>query len=213
MKPVATGRRPLRPDEIGVFGGSCAVGDMINDDVVTIEQASWAGCGAADLNPYAFDWGVSPHIAAACAGARIDIEHIAAAFDRLAGRVDAVVVEGTGGWLAPIGDSRTMADVAQRLKLPVVLVVGLRLGCLNHALLSVQAIGASALTLAGWIGSVLSADMPALAQNIATLDAMLSVPRLALLPHARAADGDVDHVRHAADALFAAQPRGDRGAK
>ena len=87
---------------------------------------------------------------------RIEPERFAAAYERLAARCDAVVVEGTGGWFAPIGECGTMADIAQRLALPVVLTVGLRLGCLNHALLTAQAIGVSNLRLAGWIGSVLS---------------------------------------------------------
>ena len=113
-----------------------------------------------------------------------------------------MVVEGTGGWLAPIGELGTMADIAQRLDLPVVLTVGLRLGCLNHALLTVQAIGVSNLKLAGWIGSVLRPDMPALEQNLATLDALLGVPRLALLPYSIAADADASHVIAAAAALF-----------
>src|SRR6202451_4714799 len=100
-------------------------------------------------------------------------ERVAAAYERLSARCEAVVVEGTGGWFAPIGECGTMADIAQRLELPVVLTVGLRLGCLSHALLSVQAIGVSNLKLAGWIGSVLAPDMPALQENLATLDAML----------------------------------------
>jgi dethiobiotin synthetase len=95
-----------------------------------------------------------------------------------------------------------MADIAQRLGLPVVLTVGLRLGCLNHALLSVQAIGVSNLKLAGWIGSVLAPHMPALQENLATLDSMLGVPRLALLPYSIATDADASHVVAAAAALF-----------
>ncbi len=202
MKPVATGCRALRATELAVFAGFYAVGDMINDDVVSIAALSPPDCDRVDINPYCLDWGVSPHIAAARAGVRIEPERIAAAYERLAARCEAVVVEGTGGWYAPIGEYGTMADIAQRLELPVVLTVGLRLGCLNHALLSVQAIGMSNLRLAGWIGSVLSPDMPALEENLATLESLLGVPRLALLPYSIDRSGDASHVAGAVAALF-----------
>jgi dethiobiotin synthetase len=202
MKPVATGCRALTARELSMFAGFYTVGDMINDDVAAIAALSPPDCDRTDLNPYSFDWGVSPHIAADRAGVRIEPERIAAAYGRLAMHCDAVVVEGTGGWFAPIGELGTMADIAQRLGLPVVLTVGLRLGCLNHALLSVQAIGVSNLKLAGWIGSVLAPHMPALEENLATLDSMLGVPRLALLPYSIATDADASHVVAAAAALF-----------
>lgn len=202
MKPVATGTRPVTAPELPIFAGFCAVGDLINDDVVAIAALSPPDCERLDINPYCFDWGVSPHIASARAGVRIEPERVAAAYERLAARCDAVVVEGTGGWFAPIGECGTMADIAQRLALPVVLTVGLRLGCLNHALLTAQAIGVSNLQLAGWIGSVLSPDMPALDENVAALDALLGVPRLALLPYSVATDDDATHMGVAAAALF-----------
>jgi dethiobiotin synthetase len=202
MKAVATGCRSIGAQELAVATGFYAVGDMINDDVISIAAVSAPDCDRLDINPYCFDWGVSPHIAAHRAGVRIEPERVAAAYERLAARCDAVVVEGTGGWFAPIGECGTMADIAQRLALPVVLTVGLRLGCLNHALLSVQAIGMSNLKLAGWIGSVLAPNMPAVEENLATLDAMLGVPRLALLPYAAVTDGDASHVVAAAAALF-----------
>jgi dethiobiotin synthetase len=202
MKPVATGTRPVTASELPIFAGFCAVGDLINDDVVAIAALSPPDCEHLDVNPYCFDWGVSPHIAAGRAGVRIEPERVAAAYERLAQRCDVVVVEGTGGWFAPIGECGTMADIAQRLALPVVLIVGLRLGCLNHALLSAQAIGVSNLQLAGWIGSVLAPDMPALEENLAALDALLGVPRLALLPYSVSTDDDASHMRAAVAALF-----------
>jgi dethiobiotin synthetase len=202
MKPVATGCRPLAAHELPIFAGFYAIGDKINDDVIAIRTLSPPDCDGLDINPYCFEWGVSPHIAAGRVGVRIEPEHVAAAYERLAARCQGVVVEGTGGWLAPIGELGTMADIAQRLALPVVLTVGLRLGCLNHALLSVQAIGGSNLKLAGWIGSVLSPDMPALQENLEALDTLLGVPRLALLPYSLAPDGDASHLVGAAAALF-----------
>ena len=202
MKPVATGSRPLTASELTTAGGFYSLGDMINDDVAQIYALSAPDCDRSDINPYCFEWAVSPHIAADQSGVRIEPEHVAAAYGRLAARVDAVVVEGTGGWLAPIGELGTMADIAARLNLPVVLTVGLRIGCLNHALLTVQAIGVSNLKLAGWIGSVLRPDMPALEQNLATLDALLGVPRLALLPYSITTEADASHMVAAVATLF-----------
>jgi dethiobiotin synthetase len=125
---------------------------VINEDVDSITTASGKnGAAAADINPYCFEWPVSPHIGAERVGIVVDMGRIVTAYERLALDQDIVVVEGAGGWLAPIGPVATMADVTAALQLPVVLVVGLRLGCLNHALLSAQAIaraGAPAWTVA-----------------------------------------------------------------
>ncbi|HEX4051203.1 MAG TPA: dethiobiotin synthase [Steroidobacteraceae bacterium] len=174
-----------------------------NEDVALIQAANERALAAGatgpalDANPYCFQWPISPHLAAHRAGVTIDPLHIAAAARKLvarpaqAGQDALLLVEGTGGWLAPIGPGRTMADVAAALGLPVVLVVGLRLGCLNHALLSARAITGSALPLAGWIGSHIEPQMLALDENIATLDEWLPAPRLGLLAHSASplADG------------------------
>ncbi len=168
-----------------------------------IRTALSAAVRAAE-NPYCFKWPVSPHLAARRAGVTIDPAHISAAAQVLAdaGGAEMLLVEGTGGWLAPIdAEERTMADIAAALGLPVVLVVGLRLGCLSHALLTVRAITASRLPLAGWIGSQAQADMLALDENIATLDARLPAPRLGLLPYSPGALEDASHLSHAALAL------------
>ena len=154
-----------------------------------------------EIATYHLDAAVSPHIAAAREGIEIDLERIASAYAHLAARASVVLVEGTGGWLAPISDRHTMADVATRLALPVVLVVGLRLGCLNHALLTSQAIARSGLPLAGWIGSVLDPAMLELEANLETLEARLPAARLALLPYDPLASGDRLPLRAAAAAL------------
>jgi len=98
MKPVATGCRPLTASELAMAGGFYSAGDMINDDVASLIALSPPDCPRIDINPYCFDWGVSPHIAADRDGVRIEPEHVAAAYGRLAAQVDAVVVEGTGDW-------------------------------------------------------------------------------------------------------------------
>src|SRR5664279_4960835 len=133
MKPVAT----------GCFWKD---GHLISEDALYISQNSQQVSTYDQLNPYALAEPLSPHIAARRAGVRIDIERIVEAAQELAQAHELLLVEGTGGWLAPIGGGRTMADVARALAVPVVLVVGLRLGCLNHAQLTAAAIRATPLT-------------------------------------------------------------------
>src|SRR5471032_2963807 len=120
MKPVAS----------GMIAKNAA---FINEDAHAIAELSTGECPLADITPYSFDWAVSPHIAAEHAGIVIDLAVIVSAYGRLAAGCDLLIVEGTGGWLTPIGEQATMADLARALRLPVVLVVGMRLGCLNHA--------------------------------------------------------------------------------
>ena len=125
---------------------------------------------------------LSPHIAAARAGVQIDLAAIVRSYQALAAQADAVVVEGAGGFHVPLTDTLTGADLAQALALPVVLVVGLRLGCLNHALLTAEAIRARGLTLAGWVANRVDPDMEAVEDNIAYLRARLNAPLLADVP-------------------------------
>jgi dethiobiotin synthetase len=200
MKPVASGT-----DDAGV-----------NEDVARIHAANIASLAASEAaagaswqaaqNPYCFSWPVSPHLAARRAGVVIEPARILEAAKALAaqaGRGGLLLVEGTGGWLAPIGADRTMADVAETLGLPVVLVVGLRLGCLSHALLTARAIAAGPLRLAGWIGSHLDPDMLLPEENLASLDAALSpAPRLGLLPHGQDPGDDPQHLQPAAQTLW-----------
>jgi len=132
-------------------------------------------------NPFAFAPAIAPHLAAIEAGIAIDIERIREAYDGLAARADRIVVEGAGGVCVPLDATRDMLDVARALSLPVVLVVGVRLGCLNHALLSAVAIRARGLALAGWVGNRVDPGMPRVEANMSTLDERLSAPRIATL--------------------------------
>jgi dethiobiotin synthetase len=177
MKPVATGTIQ-------------AVSGLINEDVAAISEVSAAEASRADINPYCFNWPVSPHIAAERAGIVIDLAVISRAYARLEACCDVVVVEGTGGWLAPIAAQATMADIAAALQLPVLLVVGMRLGCLNHALLSAQAIAQARAPLIGWIANAIDPAMSALAENVEALQQRLPAPLWAQLPHARDAQHD-----------------------
>ena len=110
------------------------------------------------INPYCFLPAIAPHIAAQRAGVTIDISVIAKFYKELAEKAELVIVEGAGGLLVPLNAQRDCADLAKELALPVILVVGMRLGCLNHALLTVEAIAARGLTLSGWVANVLDGD-------------------------------------------------------
>jgi dethiobiotin synthetase len=169
MKPIAAGA------ELTEQG-------LRNEDAVALMRASNIDAPYDVVNPYCLPAPVSPHIAAHEAGVVIDISRITDSFNKLTVHADYVVVEGAGGWLVPIDDRATMADIARALGLPVVLVVGLRLGCLNHALLSAQAIQASGLKLAAWIGNQIDPDFARLPENLATLEQRLHMPPAAIVP-------------------------------
>lgn len=166
MKPVAAGTTLMD-------------GLQVNDDVQALRAASNCRVPPALDNPVLLPDPVSPHIAAARAGVRIDIPHLVACHRQLMLLADAVVVEGAGGFLVPLSDTETGADLAQALGLPVVLVVGLRLGCLNHALLTAEAIRSRGLTLAGWVANQVDPAMTAPDDNIAFLRQRLAAPLLA----------------------------------
>lgn len=176
MKPVAAGCDWVE----GVNGHP---GQWLNEDVVAMREASSLHVPSSFDNPYALPLAASPHIAARQAGTEIDLAHIEASFHALQQHADAVVVEGAGGFIVPLcetpGCFETSADLAQRLRLPVIMVVGLRLGCLNHALLTQEAILARGLTLAGWVANVVEPGMVEQAANLATLKAHLQAPMLA----------------------------------
>lgn len=159
-----------------------------NEDVDALRAASNVAVPAELDNPYLLPDPVSPHIAANNAGVRIDVGLIAQRCAALRERADAVVVEGAGGFLVPLNESHNGADLAAALGLPVILVVGLRLGCLNHALLTRDAIAARGLPLAGWICNRLDPQMPEQAANIDYLRAQIAAPLLADWPFAPRAD-------------------------
>ncbi len=160
-----------------------------NEDAVLLQQHSNIELDYDLINPYAVEPAIAPHIAAADQGIRIDIETLYQKLQTIEQQSDCVVVEGAGGWLVPLNDFQTMADLAKRFQLPVILVVGMRLGCINHALLSVEAIRATGLPLVGWIANQVSAEMNCLDENIATLQQMIDAPMLGQIPHLEWLDG------------------------
>ena len=166
MKPVAAGT-----DENGR-----------NDDVEALIAASGVKAPRDLVNPYLFAPAIAPHIAAVEAGRPIDLERIAQSFAALRPLADAIIVEGVGGFCVPLGPQVDAADLAQRLALPVILVVGMRLGCINHALLSAQAIAARGLRLAGWVANRIDPNMARFDENLASLEARLAAPLLGVIP-------------------------------
>lgn len=175
MKPVASGC-----ERIG--------GEWKNADALALQAAGEPGIAYADINPFALQHPLAPELAARDAGIEISLPPILDAHARLADRCDALIVEGVGGWAAPLSASLMQADLVRALRLPVLLVVGLRLGCLNHALLSARAIAADGAHLAGWIASHVDPAMERVEDNVAMLRERMPAPCWGVLPHAPDAD-------------------------
>jgi dethiobiotin synthetase len=163
------------------------------------------------VNPYAFADPIAPHLAAADVGIEIEIGLVAGAFAALSTMSQFTVVEGVGGWMAPLGPTLMQSGLAQALRLPVILVVGLRLGCLSHALLTARAIQADGCELLGWVGNCIDADMLRVADNLATLRERLPVPCMGVLPYSRPADASelATHLDAACDWLSIPAPGPD----
>ena len=170
MKPVAAGLESINDE-------------WCNEDVLRLEAAGNVVAPLALRCPYLLRAPMSPHLAAREEGIDISLQPLMAAYRGLSQIADAVVVEGAGGFRVPLADDLDGADLAVALGLPVILVVGLRLGCLNHALLTAEAIRSRGLHLAGWVGSTIDPHMLALQANIDTLLARLGAPLLGVLPH------------------------------
>ena len=184
---VRTGRRiaVMKPVAAGAVRSPAG---LRNDDALALMRAANVDAPYECINPFCLEPPVSPHIAARSAAVRIDIGHIVACFRALADRADYVVVEGAGGWLAPVSETRSMADVARALGLPVLLVVGMKLGCLNHAQLTARAVRADGQTLGGWIANRLDPSLACAEENLATLTRLLGCEPLTVLPYCRMPD-------------------------
>jgi dethiobiotin synthetase len=165
-----------------VAAGTDAAGR--NDDVEAIRAASSLVLPADIVNPYCFAAAIAPHLAAAEEGRHIDFAPIVSASRQAGQAADVVIVEGVGGFRVPLGTAGDSADLAVALGLPVIFVVGMRLGCINHALLTVEAIAARGLTLAGWVANRIDPAMARFAANLQTLQELLPAPLLGVVPHA-----------------------------
>jgi len=169
MKPVASGCERID-------------GAWRNEDALALQAASDPRPDYADLNPFALPEPLAPELAARAVGVSVELAPLLDGFARLRIQADVVVVEGVGGWAAPLAGALDQADLVRALDAPVVLVVGLRLGCLNHARLSARAIAADGCRLVGWIASEVDPEMACREENMALLAARLAAPCLGRLP-------------------------------
>lgn len=170
-KPV-----PMKPIAAG------ADGDANDDTLALLRAAGWPRERASLVTPVLLREALAPHIAAAHEGREISLDPVIAAWRSLRAQGDFLVVEGVGGWKVPLGRTLTTVDLARVFGMPVVLVVGLRLGCLNHALLTAQAVAHDGFRLAGWIGSCVDPRMAAREENIEALAKRLGAPCIGILP-------------------------------
>ncbi|HEU0276991.1 MAG TPA: dethiobiotin synthase [Rhodanobacteraceae bacterium] len=192
MKPVAT-------------GGADTPDGLRHPDALALIAASDPKPAYADCNPFCFAEHVSPHIAAAEAGVEVTLPPIEDAYDRIALDVQAVVVEGAGGWLAPLSNLLRSSAIPRQLNLPVILVVGLKPGCLNHAQLSVRAVHANDCELVGWIGNRIDPAFAHPKEHLATLNRVLGAPCLGVVGHDVMPAAAAAALRDAADAVTIAR--------
>lgn len=175
MKPVAAG---------------CNADDQ-NEDALQLLAAGNVAASYGLINPYGFLPAIAPHLAARHAGVEIRFARITESYQKLAALADVVIVEGAGGLLVPLNEQQDGADLIRVLGLPVILVVDMRLGCLNHALLTAEAIAARGLTLAGWVANVIDADMILVGENLAVLQQRIASPLLGVVPYMTQPDARV----------------------
>ncbi len=188
MKPVAS-------------GATLTAAKLRNDDALHLLRQFSAYSGRVldyrTVNPYVFEPPVAPHIAADWADTRIDPDVIATAFNKIVTYADIVLVEGIGGWCVPLGDHLMLVDLVRRLELSVILVVGLRLGCINHALSTARLIEADGVDFGGWIASQVDPSYHTVKQTLSSLNARIGAPFLGSLPYMARFD-----VQQAADCLL-----------
>ena len=170
MKPIAAGA-----ESIG--------GRLVNEDVAALTSVATVRAPDHLVNPYCLQEAIAPHIAAEREGVAIELGRIESAYLELAGLAQYVVVEGAGGFLVPLGRAFDTADLASALRLPVLIVVGMRLGCLNHALLTAAAVRAAGLAIAGWVANHIDADMLCPDENVAALADRMGAPLVARIAY------------------------------
>jgi len=165
---VAQGQKEvgMKPDAAGC---ELVNGEWLNQDVQKLTAASNVKAPREFVNPYCFNEPIAPHLAANMAGVEIKIDKITHAYKQLTNMADVVIVEGAGGFLVPLNEKVSLADLADALALPIILVVGMKLGCINHSLLTAEAIKARGLTLHGWVANHIDPYMTMRNENIATI--------------------------------------------
>ncbi len=193
MKPVASGSE--RVD-----------GRLVNEDALALQKAATLDLPYDVVNPYAFEPAIAPHFAAEDRGVQIDLDRLARGYEEIRDQADLTVVEGAGGWRVPLGESIAFPDLVGLLRVPVVLVVGIRLGCINHALLTAEAIAADGFPLLGWVANRVDPDDPCADREILALQKRMPAPLLGTVPYQPEADPraaakgiDVERFRAALD--------------
>ncbi|MCG7960147.1 MAG: dethiobiotin synthase [Candidatus Thiodiazotropha taylori] len=178
MKPIASGAADTDQG-------------LRNEDALRIQAQSGLELPYQQVNPFVFQPAIAPHLAAFQTGESIHISDIVDGYQSLAEGAEHVLVEGVGGWHVPLGDQDTLADLARALELPVVMVVGMRLGCLNHALMTAECMLNAGVTFAGWVANQVEPEMAAREENLATLRTWLPAPCLGEIPYLEAANPEV----------------------
>ena len=176
MKPVSSGCKEMSAET------SCI---LQNDDANQLAAQSSVEFPYEVINPYAFEPAIAPHIAASQVNQKIELERIVSCYQQIASRSEIVIVEGAGGWLVPINDDQFMVDIVKALKLNVILVVGIRLGCINHALLSMNQIIQSGCTLEGWVANYCAPAALQAEENIRTIEKHQAAPLLGKLAYTK----------------------------
>jgi dethiobiotin synthetase len=170
LKPVAAGCE--KTDE-----------GLRNSDALLLQSVITQSLAYDQINPYALKAAIAPHIAAQQEKRRLSVDRLSGICRGVLSSAQFLLVEGAGGWRVPLNARETLADLAKNLELPVIIVVGIRLGCINHALLTFEAIARDGLSVAGWVANCVDADMPVLQENIDSLRARLPIPCLGVVPY------------------------------
>jgi dethiobiotin synthetase len=177
MKPLASGAQMQN-------------GKLRNNDALLLQQAATTSFSYELCNPYCFEAAIAPHLAAKQVGVRIDSNLILHAYEQLKQQADITLVEGVGGWMVPVDDDQTVADLVQLMRLPVILVVAMRLGCINHALLTAENIKMRGLALLGWVANVIEPEMSHLDENIESIAQRIHAPLLDVIEFINNPDTD-----------------------
>ena len=157
-------------------------GNILNEDIETLRIAANLEPDQNITSPYVFEMPIAPHLAAEKLGKRLDLDTMLDTYEKVSSQTNCIIVEGAGGFLIPLNETENLSDLVQKLKLPVIMVVGMRLGCINHALLTYEAILSRQITIAGWVANSLSSEMPFLQENIKTLQTKIQASFLGSIP-------------------------------
>jgi len=181
-------------------------GQLLNEDLETMRLALGLTPGQLTLCPYILDTPAAPHLVANAKGIRLELATLMQAYSEIQKQSDCVVVEGAGGFLTPLNEQNNLGDFAEEIHLPLILVVGMKLGCINHALLTMEAFKTRGLKVAGWVANSLSQEMHLLMENIETLQTKMDTPFLGLIPTLPSGLKKPDNSPYSIEALeFAAQ--------